>query len=128
VSYGVCVETWISAALRIEGSPTGSRLHGHDYRIRACAEAEDLEGKPYVIDHYELLSVLRSCASLYDHQSLNDVIGDSAPSAEKLARLVFSCVEKSLPDRARLVIVEVCTATGMCSYYRVAGCLNSIRG
>ncbi len=113
--YGVCVEKWLSAALSIKDKNYG--LHGHDYLVKACIEAEKLQGS-FLIDHYVLLNLLESCIYLLDHSFLNDVLGDDSPSAEKLAKHIHDCLRRSaeIADKDT-VRVEVCTATRMCSYY-----------
>lgn len=117
--YGVCVERWLSAALSIRDKNYG--LHGHDYRIRACIEDERLK-ESFLIDHYTLLALLESCIYPLDHAYLNEVLGDDTPSAEKLAKHIHDCLRRS-PELANsgAVRVEVCTASGMCSYYYERG-------
>jgi len=118
--YGACVEEWFSAALSVEGSTRRSReVHGHDYRVRVCVESRKLT-RGFVIDHYVLRSILRSCIAPLDHRMLNDVV--NVPTTEYLAETVMKCVERALASEGFSVhsvsFVEVCAAGSLCGYVR----------
>jgi len=118
---GVCVSTWVSAALRVEslGGPAAA-LHGHDYRLRVCVEGS-LGDDNTVVDHYVLERLLSECVRDLDHAYLNEVLGVKDATAEMLVDKVYKCLSSKLANAKRvlrLVLVEACTATGYCSYYR----------
>ncbi len=118
VVYGVCVREWFSAALKVEGSTRRSGgLHGHDYLVEVCVESEDLD-KGFVVDHYLLRSLLRSCIEPLDHRLLNDVV--EPPTTENIATYVMKCVNGALAESEvagrRVRMVRVCTGDMLCGY------------
>jgi 6-pyruvoyl-tetrahydropterin synthase len=121
--YGVCVEELFSAALRVEGSTGESReTHGHDYRVKACVESELLQSG-FVVDHYVLRSLLRSCIAPLDHRLANSVI--NPPTTENLAAHIAGCLEDALRSLGassglRVAYVEVCAAGSLCGYVRTS--------
>lgn len=118
---GVCVSTWISAALRVESlGGSAASLHGHDYRLRVCVEGP-LGSDNTVVDHYVLERLLSECTGGLDHVYLNEVLGVRDATAEVLVSRIYECLANKLASigrQLRLVLVEACTATGYCSYYR----------
>jgi len=117
--YGVCVSKWVSVALRLS-SPyiPGAALHGHDYRVRVCVEGE-LHEDNKVVDHLELLSLVETCLKKFNYQYLNEVLGTDNPTAELLVKHVADCIEANMERKgARIVLVEACTASDLCSYYK----------
>jgi 6-pyruvoyltetrahydropterin/6-carboxytetrahydropterin synthase len=95
------------------------RLHGHNYKVRAWAEGEELGPGGMLLDFGELKSALREVLALLDHSLLNDRPEfDGDPSAERLARFIFDAIAEKLPG-APLHAVEVFeTDTSMARYER----------
>ncbi len=117
--YGVCVAKWVSVALRVS-SPyiPGGALHGHDYKVRVCVEG-GLGGDNKVVDHLELLAQLEKCLRSINYRYLNEVLGTQNPTAELLAKKIADCLSGYAATRnTRIALVEVCTASELCSYYR----------
>ncbi|NOZ88943.1 MAG: hypothetical protein GXO15_03370 [Crenarchaeota archaeon] len=117
VVFGVCVEGWVSVALRVKGEKRS--LHGHDYVVRVCAEG-GLDEAGMVVDHSILYRLLRGCLDSLDYQVLNDVLEAESATAERLVGYVYNCVAPKLKDYAdaSIVYVEACTPRGYCSYLR----------
>ncbi|BEP17096.1 hypothetical protein PYJP_04480 [Pyrofollis japonicus] len=117
--YGVCVSKWVSVALRLS-SPylQGSPLHGHDYKVKVCVEGP-LGSDNKVIDHLELLALLDECLRDINYKYLNDVLGVENPTAELMTSHIASCISTRLKrDGLRIVLVEACTPSDLCSYYK----------
>ncbi len=125
VVFGVCVEDWVSAALRVKGEKRG--LHGHDYIVRVCAEG-DLDEVGMVVDHSILYRLLRGCLDSVDYRVLNEVLSVESATAERLVGYVYDCVSSKLKDYvdASIVYVEACTPRGYCSYLR-AGTIYTLQ-
>jgi 6-pyruvoyltetrahydropterin/6-carboxytetrahydropterin synthase len=73
-----------------------SRMHGHNYEIEVIAEADELDGRGFVVDFRELDDVKRWIDVTLDHRHLNDVM-EGQPSAEAVARLVYEWSRANLP-------------------------------
>lgn len=118
--YGVCVAKWVSVALRVS-SPyiPGEALHGHDYKVRVCVEGELGEDNK-VVDHLEFLAQLDDCLRRINYKYLNEVLDTRSPTAELLAKKIAECLSSyAIARNTRITLVEVCTASELCSYYRV---------
>lgn len=73
------------------------RLHGHNYRVRLWARGAELDSGGMLVDFGILKKALRETLELLDHSNLNDQSAfDGDPSAERIARFVFSQVESRL--------------------------------
>ncbi len=117
--YGVCVSKWVSVALKLS-SPhiPGEALHGHDYRVKVCIEGELGEDNK-VVDHLELLVQLDDCLKEINYRYLNEVLGTQNPTAELLAKRIAECISsKNILRGNKVVLVEACTASELCSYYK----------
>lgn len=80
------------------------RLHGHNWRIRVHVAGEKLDKSGMLLDFHELDSIMKEAIDAFDHRHLNEVepfLIDS-PSSELLARVVFTEVERRLPQDRQL--------------------------
>ena len=79
------------------------RLHGHNWRVRVCVSAKDLNDSGMVIDFHELDKMMAEAIEPFDHRHLNEVdaFEIANPSAENIARAVGESV------RARLQGTEI---------------------
>jgi 6-pyruvoyltetrahydropterin/6-carboxytetrahydropterin synthase len=95
------------------------RLHGHNYKVRAWAKADELGPGGMLLDFGELKGALREVLGALDHSLLNDLpVFEGDPSAERIAKLVFDALAQKLPD-APLHAIEVFeTDTSMARYER----------
>ena len=76
------------------------RLHGHNWRIRVCVSAKDLDSSGMVIDFHELDRMMGLAIEAFDHRHLNDVpaFEKDNPSAENIARAIGESVKNQLAD------------------------------
>jgi len=116
--YRACYTTWFSAAQYIRGHPRGgSRIHGHNYRVRVCVSGEKLDEYGMLIDYYDLRDIVEEVVQPLDHQFLNQVLGVEAITSERLAKLFYNKIRKRLPERLALEYVEVCPTDDFCTSY-----------
>lgn len=115
-------------SVRIEGSFAAAhyladyhgkceRLHGHNYRVRVWARGESLDSGGMLLDFGILKRALKDVLEPLDHGLLNDTpeLG-RAPSAERIAQLIWDRMKAALPQ-APLWRVDVFeTDTSMASY------------
>jgi 6-pyruvoyltetrahydropterin/6-carboxytetrahydropterin synthase len=86
------------------------RLHGHNWRVRVCIWAKDLDESGMVIDFHELDRMMTVAIDRFDHRHLNDVpdFDIANPSAENIARAVGESVREQLQNtQARLRYCDV---------------------
>jgi 6-pyruvoyltetrahydropterin/6-carboxytetrahydropterin synthase len=83
-----------------------SRMHGHNYEIEVIAEADELDGRGFVVDFRELDDVKRWVDDTLDHRHLNDVM-EGQPSAEAVARLVYEWSRANLPATVATKVAAV---------------------
>ena len=74
------------------------RLHGHNWRVRVCVSAKELNDSGMVIDFHELDKMMAAAIEPFDHRHLNDVaeFETANPSAENIARAVGESVRGRL--------------------------------
>ena len=73
-------------------------VHGHNYKIRAKLEGEQLDEAGLLVDFNDVKRVLNEIIDRVDHKFLNDVAPFDTlnPSAENMARWFYEEMEKSL--------------------------------
>ena len=108
--YRVCVSEVLSAAhsIRSHGG-VGRYLHGHDFRVRACATTEALGGGNIAVDLKVLEEALRDLLEPLDHRYLNEVLGVEDLSTEYLAGYVLRRLRERVSEVSS---VEVCSGEG----------------
>lgn len=85
-----------------------SRLHGHNYAVELELCAETLDPVGFVWDYRALDSFKAWLDRTLDHRHLNDVLGDTNPSAENLARYIHVMVgERRFIDRPGVMLTAV---------------------
>ncbi len=118
--WEITQQTVVAAAHQLRFAPgEGERLHGHNWRILAAVQANELDARGFVVDFADLGRLLRELVEPYEHVLLNEVppFDDLNPTAENLARVVADGLAAKLDDgRVRVVRVEVwendvCSAT-----------------
>ncbi len=74
------------------------RLHGHNWRVRVCVFAKQLDSSGMVIDFHELDRMMGIAIEPFDHRHLNDVSAFEQvnPSAENIAQAIGESVKTQL--------------------------------
>jgi len=94
--------------------------HGHDWRVEAVAEGEELDGIGVVVDFEHLKKAVAAVASRFHYGDITshpDFAGQS-PSAEAVARYFFREVKKAMgAEGASLRRVRVWEAPGCSATY-----------
>ncbi len=74
------------------------RLHGHNWRVRVCVQAEDLNESGMVMDFHDLDKLMQEAIEPFDHRHLNEVTDfeTANPSAENIAKAIGESIKKSL--------------------------------
>ena len=75
------------------------RLHGHNYKVRVYAQAEELSPGGMVMDFGILKGYLKEVLKRYDHTLLNEQspFDKIEPSAELIARTIYEELAKLIP-------------------------------
>lgn len=114
--YEVCREHYFSAAHQLRGyGGKCESLHGHNWRVRVCARASELDHLGMVIDFKMLKSSLNEILERLDHHMLNDVepFDQINPTAENLARFIGEEADRLVSDdRVRIHRCEVWESDG----------------
>ena len=97
--FELTAESDFSASHVLEGydGPCG-RLHGHNYRVQVTVEAEGLDKLGMAFDLRVLKKALRTVLAELDHGHLNEnpAFQGIPPSAENIAKYIFTQVEKAV--------------------------------
>jgi len=119
--YIACYSTWFVAAHVLESHKGPcSRPHGHNYRVKVCVHRHSLDDIGMVIDYYTLKSIVDDIVSRLDHANLNNVLGCSNPTSERLAAYIFAQVRdklSSVDSSVQVRFVEVCETPDFCVVY-----------
>ena len=70
-----------------------ARLHGHTYQVEMVVEG-DVGENGFVIDFYQLKSILASVLQDLDHNCLNDILPN--PTAETIAQWISERLKKDM--------------------------------
>jgi 6-pyruvoyltetrahydropterin/6-carboxytetrahydropterin synthase len=108
--YSLTVRSSFAAAhLLREYEGNCERLHGHNWRVEATVESEELDARGMALDFREMKSALNDILSRLDHKYLNEIppFDGQNPSSENIARYLFGEMEGKIPAPARLARVVV---------------------
>lgn len=115
------MEIWkeftFEAAHLLPGAPEGHkcrRLHGHSYRVRVWVRGEPDPTAGWIVDFADIKAACEPVRRELDHQYLNEIKGLENPTAELLARWIWTRLETRLPGLCRLEINE--TGASGCVY------------
>uniref|UniRef100_A0A7C2E3U2 6-carboxy-5,6,7,8-tetrahydropterin synthase n=1 Tax=Ammonifex degensii TaxID=42838 RepID=A0A7C2E3U2_9THEO len=118
--YELTVETSFAAAHCLEGHPSPcGRLHGHNWTVAVTVAGEELNAAGMVLDFAVLKQVVREVVGDLDHRYLNELpvfSGGTAPTAENIARHVFSAVAAKLTAHPDVRVKEVKVAESPVSW------------
>lgn len=96
--YIITKDFHFSAGHVIDGLPEDHKCgnpHGHNYIVRLFLRSEELDSVGFVVDFGELSRFGEWLDHFYDHQWLNDIVGNNPTTAEFLAYL-FHLHSKSI--------------------------------
>jgi len=84
------------------------QLHGHNYKVVMIVRGETLDSKGLLVDFAVMKNALRTVTNQLDHRLLNDLVWfkDSSPSAENIARVIFTQTAALMPG-AKIFAIEV---------------------
>ncbi len=108
--YELKVIRHFSAAHQLRGyKGKCEELHGHNYKVVVSVLSEKLNDIGLAIDFKELKSLIDKMLDRFDHHLMNDIppFDSENPSAENIARVIYSEIKRGLPDGVSLARVEV---------------------
>lgn len=106
-------EFTFEAAHRLPNVPEGhkcARLHGHSFRVRLELEGEPDPHTGWILDFADLKAIFKPTLEMLDHHYLNEIPGLENPTSEVIARWIYERVKPDIPELARVVLHETCTA------------------
>ncbi len=110
-------EFTFEAAHRLPHAPPDHkcrRLHGHSFRVELVCEGEIDPQAGWLVDFADIKRVFTPLFSQLDHHYLNEIEGLENPTAEHLARWIWTRLKPALPLLAQINVAETCTAR--CEY------------
>jgi len=114
--FEVSKEAYFSAAHHLRGyGGKCESLHGHNWKVRLCVTAAELDSLGMVIDFKVLAAVLEEILSRLDHHLINEVppFDELNPSAENIARYIAEEADRRLSnDRVTVQRCEVWESEG----------------
>ena len=119
--YLLKVSSHFDSAHRLLGYPGAcERPHGHTWRVQVMVAVDELDSLGLGMDFHKLEQIVEDVLGHYDHRMLNDLpeFREQNPTAENLARIIFQQVRDRLPDRCRVVEVEVRESDKFSAVYR----------
>ncbi len=119
--YVLKVSSHFDSAHRLLGYQGAcERPHGHTWRVQVSVAAEEVDEIGLALDFHELESIIDAVLSRLDHTMLNDLpeFQNQNPTAENLARLIYHRVREKLPEKCRLLEVEVRESDRFSATYR----------
>jgi 6-pyruvoyltetrahydropterin/6-carboxytetrahydropterin synthase len=105
-------EFGFEAAHRLPQVPDGhkcGRLHGHSYRVEVRVRGHVDPATGMVLDFADIKAAFAPLHDQLDHHYLNEVDGLDNPTAENLARWIWTRLGASLV-LAQVVVRETCTS------------------
>ena len=97
-------------------------LHGHNYRVRIYAGADELDGEGMVVDFARLKQAMREVIhDRFDHKNINGITPFDRlnPTAENLAQHFADAVATHLDDaRVRVTECRVWETDRNCAIFR----------
>lgn len=93
-------------------------LHGHNWTVTVTVAADQLDGSGFVMDFHVLEKQLEGVLGPWNNRHLNETETFSRlnPSAENIAYQIARSL--TLPERVRLVSVEITEAPGCMAVFR----------
>ena len=107
--YRLNVKAEFSAAHRLVDYPGAcSRIHGHNYTVRAAITAPDVDENGMVMDLMDFKTVLDECVQQFDHRVINEVkpFDQLNPTSETLAKYIYDYLAERLSVYVESVTVS----------------------
>ena len=74
-------------------------LHGHNYKVYAHVQGNNLDEGGMLLDFSQLKKALKEVISKLDHSNLNDIAYfDQNPSAERIAMYIYQGIIQIVPN------------------------------
>jgi 6-pyruvoyltetrahydropterin/6-carboxytetrahydropterin synthase len=106
-------ELTFEAAHLLPNVPDGhkcKRLHGHSYRVRVYVSGDPDAELGWVIDFADIKKATSPIVAQLDHRYLNEIDGLENPTAEAIAKWMWSRLKPELPGLSKIEVSESCTA------------------
>lgn len=87
-----------------------SRLHGHSFMVELHVAGPIKGPEGWVMDFADVKSAFAPILDQLDHYYLNDIPGLENPTSEVIARWIWGELKPRLPELAKVVLFETCTA------------------
>ena len=113
----LCREYRFESAHRLPLVPPGhrcARLHGHSYKVEIIIAGPVNEQTGWLIDFYEMDSIVTPLIEALDHRTLNDIEELENPTCERLCHWLWKRLCGPLPQIHMVTVWE--TVDARCSY------------
>lgn len=110
-------EFTFEAAHRLPNVPEGhkcARLHGHSFRVELICEGKVDPHTGWLLDFGDLKRVFEPVFEQLDHHYLNEIDGLENPTAENIAKWIWTRVRPVLPQLSQVNVAETCASR--CEY------------
>lgn len=107
--YRVSVESHFSSAHNLRAyKGKCEALHGHNWKVRVCAEKSTLDKTGMLLDFTYLKKQLHMVLEKLDHKYLNKIpyFKKANPTSEHIARYIFDSLKKRVPGIASVTVWE----------------------
>jgi len=117
--YSITVTTTFKAGHQLELSGEIESYHIHDWAVKAALGGENLDNNGLLFDFNKLKKILDGTVSPFNDQKLEDLdcFKGINTSAENIARYIYDNIKNSLPERIKLLYVEVTETPGWAARY-----------
>lgn len=108
--YRVFIETHFAASHKLRGYQGLCKdLHGHTWKVRVEIETDQTNEIGISFDFKELKSITESVTQRLDHHHINEIepFDQENPTAENLARYIFTEIREKLPSFIRLSKITI---------------------
>lgn len=85
------------------------RMHGHSFHVDVEVTGEVPDDRGYLIDYGEIKKAIIPIQQQLDHYLLNDIDGLANPTAEVLAKWIYTRLKSKLPLLTAVQVHETCT-------------------
>ena len=92
-------------------------LHGHNWKVGVEVEGEKLDSTGLLIDFKEIKQLLHSIVERLDHKFLNEIMKETNPSSELIAKYIYSDLKDRFPAGICLLSVAIWESEKACAIY-----------